>query len=205
MLVISLAANLFSSSSKAKTDGLVPNTTPCADIDELKELLENLLEIEKVQSETQLKSFDFNLIDLLAEVVSKYKSQANIDFKYNENEVLWHADPVKIKILIKNLLENAIKYNDKQIKRLEIKCHKTGGEITIQVVDNGIGIAPENIEKLCDPFYRVELSRNKKYAGLGLGLNISKEIIKRHHGQLKIESNLGEGSIFTLKFPTQYK
>lgn len=175
------------------------------DIDELKELLENLLEIEKVQSETQLKSFDFNLIDLLAEVVSKYKSQANIDFKYNENEVLWHADPVKIKILIKNLLENAIKYNDKQIKRLEIKCHKTGGEITIQVVDNGIGIAPENIEKLCDPFYRVELSRNKKYAGLGLGLNISKEIIKRHHGQLKIESNLGEGSIFTLKFPTQYK
>lgn len=175
------------------------------DIEELKELLENLLEVEKVQSETQLKSFDFNLIDLLEEVTSKYKTQADIDFQYNKNEVLWHADPVKIKILIKNIMDNAIKYNDKSVKKIQLSCQATHDEISLEIRDNGIGIAQEDIEKLCDPFYRVELSRNKKYAGLGLGLNISKEIIKRHHGELKIESNLGEGSIFTIKFPTQYK
>ena len=86
----------------------------------------------------------------------------------------------------KNVIINALKINDKKY---------------IQVVDYGPGISKENIAKITEPFYRVDKVRSRKNGGAGLGLSICKSIMELHRGDLKIESDIGKGSIFILEFP----
>jgi chemotaxis family two-component system sensor kinase Cph1 len=94
-----------------------------------------------------------------------------------------------------NLLTNAFKYSPDNDSVL-IKFEKTdNNKIKIEVTDNGIGIPEDKISDIFDRFYRVE-STSKNFSGIGLGLYISSEIIKRHQGQIGVETTLGEGSTF---------
>lgn len=171
------------------------------DVNELHELVENLLQIEKIQVEGQLKKYEFNLVDLIGEQVKKHEGQANFILTSLNDEIILNADPVKIKILLRNLIENGIKYNESIEKRITINLQEDSKWIVVEVSDNGIGISGEHIKNICDPFFRVEDSRNKKFAGLGLGMNITHEIIRMHGGDLSIESKLGKGSKFIIKIP----
>lgn len=75
------------------------------------------------------------------------------------------------------------------------------GRLAIAVRDAGQGIAPEHLPRLTERFYRVDRSRSRESGGTGLGLAIVKHVMQRHGGELKIESQLGKGSCFTLVFP----
>lgn len=106
-------------------------------------------------------------------------------------------DELKITLAIRNLIDNAKKYaftNQKIQLFFEIKEKR----LLINIQDFGPGISKENIKKLTTPFYRVVNKENKKRPGFGLGLTICKKIIEAHNGSLSIQSNIGEGSIFTL-------
>ncbi len=114
------------------------------------------------------------------------------------------ADEVKFSQVLINIIENAIKYNRDgghvhvSIKAFEDNCF-------IRIEDNGMGIPKENLERIFDRFYRVDTSHSKDVEGTGLGLYIVKEIVVQHGGRIKADSIEGQGSVFTICIPLDYK
>ncbi|MDB5136394.1 MAG: hypothetical protein JWP37_2997 [Mucilaginibacter sp.] len=111
-----------------------------------------------------------------------------------------HADQEKIEQVLINLLSNAAKYSGKN-SPIEISCHKIHNKVQISIKDSGMGIGPENIEKLFDPHYRVKSKETEKISGFGIGLYLCSEIVKRHHGKIWVESEIGNGSVFSFTLP----
>lgn len=100
--------------------------------------------------------------------------------------------------LFLNLVENAIKYG-KDGGRVTCKARQEGQHAIITVCDDGIGIAPENLEHIFDRFFRADSARNR--SGSGLGLSIVQWIVQLHRGQIQVESTLGKGSCFIVTLP----
>jgi two-component system phosphate regulon sensor histidine kinase PhoR len=101
---------------------------------------------------------------------------------------------------IVNLVDNAIKYSPSgSVVRVDTK--EDGGEVVLQVRDNGSGIEKEHLPRLFERFYRVDKGRSRQLGGTGLGLAIVKHIVLAHHGRVDVESVLGKGSVFTIVLP----
>jgi len=100
-----------------------------------------------------------------------------------------------------NLLDNAIKYSGKG-STITVAAEQKETEVVIRVADDGVGIAPQDISRIFERFYRVDKARSAKLGGTGLGLSIVKHIIRAHHGQVTVESSPGKGSVFTLHLPS---
>ena len=98
---------------------------------------------------------------------------------------------------VSNLILNAYRYGNEN-GRIWVFLYETGEKIVLEVKDDGIGIAAEDIAKVFDRFYRAERSRTKN--GTGLGLSLTKEIAEFHKGRISVESRFGEGSTFSLVF-----
>lgn len=110
------------------------------------------------------------------------------------------CDSHKIYILLKNLIENAIKYN-KRGGKVWVKAWNEKGNLILEVGDTGIGIPKKYQPLVFERFYRVDKSRSKKIRGTGLGLSIVKHITLLHGGKVDLESAEGKGSIFRIKIP----
>jgi two-component system CheB/CheR fusion protein len=110
-----------------------------------------------------------------------------------------HADKNRLEQVIINLVANAIKYSP-DADNVIIDVQKVDEGIKISVTDFGIGIPAENVPLIFDRFYRVD-ENSQRYAGLGLGLYISSEIIRQHQSHINIESTVGEGSTFWFIIP----
>jgi signal transduction histidine kinase len=114
------------------------------------------------------------------------------------------GDPVRMSQIITNLLSNAIKFTEKGEVKLEIKAEPTvDGEVNMmfRVIDQGIGIAPENITKIFETFTQENDDTTRKYGGTGLGLSITLQLVELHKGSLHVASELGKGSVFTVSIP----
>jgi two-component system sensor histidine kinase VicK len=114
------------------------------------------------------------------------------------------ADRDKIGQVITNLINNAVKYSP-QDSIINVVCVTVNDMAMLSVQDQGIGIAPDNIEHLFDRFYRVESKDTKSIAGFGIGLYICKEIIDRHKGTIAVKSEVGKGSTFYFTLPVEVK
>lgn len=101
---------------------------------------------------------------------------------------------------IENLLENAILYTPEN-GTITTRSFQSGDSIVIEVRDSGIGITPENIDRIFDRFYKVNAARTSNSSGAGLGLTMVKKIVELHHGTLEVESIPSQGSIFRMVFP----
>jgi PAS domain S-box-containing protein len=110
------------------------------------------------------------------------------------------ADPDKIEQVIINFLSNAIKYSPKE-GRIEINARISGETAEVRVKDEGLGIAPEDKEKLFERYYRVENEDTAKIPGFGIGLYLCAEIIRYHQGRIWVESQAGNGSAFFFQLP----
>jgi two-component system phosphate regulon sensor histidine kinase PhoR len=102
---------------------------------------------------------------------------------------------------VSNLVNNAVRYTPAGGSITALWTLQPDQRLQFSVVDTGPGIAPEHIPRLTERFYRVDRSRSRESGGTGLGLAITKHVMQRHGGELKIESELGKGSRFTLIFP----
>jgi two-component system phosphate regulon sensor histidine kinase PhoR len=102
---------------------------------------------------------------------------------------------------VSNIVNNAVRYTPSGGVISAIWSQLADERIQFSVVDTGPGIAPEHLPRLTERFYRVDRSRSRESGGTGLGLAIAKHVLQRHGGELKIESELGKGSRFTLIFP----
>ncbi|HET6485970.1 MAG TPA: ATP-binding protein, partial [Spirochaetia bacterium] len=110
------------------------------------------------------------------------------------------ADRDALGILFGNLVENAVKYG-KEGGRVEVSLERSGRYATVRVQDDGIGISPEDSQKVFDEFYRARTEQTAAIAGTGLGLSLVKRLAELHEGTVRVQSTLGEGSEFRVDLP----
>jgi signal transduction histidine kinase len=110
------------------------------------------------------------------------------------------ADPEKLQQIVLNLLGNAVKFTE-QGGRITLSSEVAGNCIEIKVADTGPGISPEKLDRIFDPFVQAERRLNQPVQGVGLGLAISQDLAQAMAGKITVESEVGEGSTFTLSLP----
>src|SRR3979411_2157912 len=123
-----------------------------------------------------------------------------ISFEVEDGLPVIKADPDLLAQAVTNVLGNAIKYSPPG-KDVGITVRTDDEDILIEVVDNGYGIAPHDIERIFEKFYRVPRAESADQQGTGLGLTLVREIMESHGGQVTAQSELGRGSTFTLRLP----
>jgi len=175
-------------------------------VDKLTELIGDLLDVTKIQAgKLALRKTDFKVDDLVKECVTETleNGAAGHSIKIEgEKDIELYADRNRIEQVLLNLLSNAVKYSPDADKVI-IQVSRTVAGVKIAVTDFGIGIPKSQIPLLFDRFYRVD-EVSQRYAGLGLGLYISSEIIKRHNGHIAVESEKGSGSTFWFEIPPNH-
>ena len=167
-------------------------------VNKLTEIIHDLLDVTRMQAgKLELVKTDFNLTEIIKECADQCQSEDNRhEIQIDADPVLIvHADRNRLDQVINNFLTNAIKYSPGG-ELVSIRAEKLeNGAVKVDVTDHGIGIPDDKLENIFDRFYRVE-NTSKNYSGIGLGLYISSQIIKRHNGQIGVNSTLGEGSTF---------
>jgi PAS domain S-box-containing protein len=130
------------------------------------------------------------------------KKSISVEFK-NENSIpMLYADPQRLKQILVNLLNNAVKFTPEKGKvSLEVHRNDERDQIQFSVTDNGIGIARENLPKLFIPFSQIDSSLSRQYEGTGLGLALVLKLTELHGGSVMVESEPGMGSRFTINLP----
>jgi signal transduction histidine kinase len=166
--------------------------------DHLARLIENVLESARLQSNTLPMDFqpiriDTIIRDVAMRVQSRYK---DLELKTELPAVFVHADTVRLAQVFENLISNAVKYAPGS--PVLVRANQENDNLHIKVKDKGPGIAPEHLSFLFDRFYRVP---GETASGTGLGLFICKQIIQAHHGNIWVESTVGEGSTFHVVLP----
>jgi len=171
-------------------------------------LISDLDEITRLEiGKQELHLQDFIIQDLILEVFeslsikAEYKKSICTIKKGCEIPIAVHADKEKIRQVLINLIDNAIKYGNAEGK-VEAGAFKTeGGNVLIEITDDGIGIAEEHLPRIFERFYRTDYGRSRNIGGTGLGLAICKHIVEAHGGFIQARSTPGIGTTFgfTLK------
>jgi len=166
-------------------------------------MINGFLNVSRLQSgKIVLATSKFDLNTLMSEIIDDTElshSQHQLVFEHKEAFEV-DADRDKIGSVISNLLSNAIKYSPDN-KLIEIRSFVENNSVTIAIHDQGMGIKPEDMEKLFERFYRVESNNMQHISGFGIGLYLSSEIIERHGGKIWAESELGKGATFFFSLP----
>ncbi|HSX57911.1 MAG TPA: PAS domain S-box protein [Candidatus Saccharimonadales bacterium] len=174
-------------------------------IDSLTGIVNDLLDVSKIESgKLKLRRINFSLDRLIAET-TELLAATNKTHEIVKKGALSHnvfADKERINEVLINLLNNAIKYSPDSDK-VELSVGRENGSVVVAVRDFGIGISKKNLGSVFDRFFRV-YGDDKTYPGLGMGLYISSEIIKRHHGKMWVESKKGQGSTFYFTIPLKH-
>lgn len=143
------------------------------------------------------------LADVIIEQQKELAEQRNITItKDLEPDIFIRADETMIMRMFINLIENGIHYG-KENGLLNISLVKQETYMECRIMDNGIGIAPEHIEKIWDRFYQADPARNHIRSNSGLGLAMVKWIVKAHKGKIWVQSEIGKGSVFTIILPCE--
>ena len=103
--------------------------------------------------------------------------------------------------MLNNVINNALKYSAKSQKPVEIELEQKDSLTAVHINDFGVGIPPEDLPHIFEPFYRVDKSRSKQTGGYGLGLNLCKTIMEAHNGKIEVDSGPGRGTKVSLYFP----
>ena len=194
---------------------LKSNKTPEEYVNTLKSLLDEVVRMSSIidslfnltKSDAGQTDVHFEIINLDTLVMELYEDSEhlaknkNISILLNKmDEVKIRGDKVKLRQLFLNLIDNAIKYNN-EFGKVEISLYKENKTAIFVITDTGIGIPKESINKIFERFYRVDKARSRELGGSGLGLAIAKWIVDLHKGTIEVNSELGKGSTFIIKFP----
>ncbi|MCG7929276.1 MAG: HAMP domain-containing histidine kinase [Candidatus Thiodiazotropha lotti] len=172
------------------------------DLKLLEQQLNELLETERLESNHA--KLDLQLADpeyLINSVTKEHFAQSQWQSHFDKNGELILLDIARIKLLIKNLLDNALHHTNLQHGDVEIHSQLTKEGWHFQVTDFGSGIAEEHLKHLTEPFYRADKARQRSTGGYGLGLYLCRVITEAHGGELTIESQLGKGTQVSVTIP----
>jgi len=167
----------------------------------LSHLIGDLLNLTKIeQGQLALNRTTFPAAELISSCCNPVQADSTHEWKYEGNlDVMLYADAQKVEQVLVNLVNNAIKYAPKS-PDITLKVESLPSAVKISVIDRGPGIAPEHVDQLFERYFRVDGEQNRK-SGLGLGLYISAEIIRRHGGEIGVHSKVGEGTMFWFTLP----
>jgi len=170
-------------------------------------LINDVLDLSKIEAgkmDLFIEKVDLEIF--LTEVISTIQplleKKANT-LKIERPEILgeMQTDMTKLRQMLLNLLSNAAKFTENDMILLEIK--REGDRVHLCVADNGIGMTEEQVEKLFQPFTQADTSTTRRYGGTGLGLTITKQFAEMMGGTIRVESQFGQGSNFTLSLPAK--
>ena len=168
-------------------------------------LVQDIIKLSRLQSEEVLASAEIvDLNDVMAEAIDRNEQLAAsrkirlVSEQAPQLEVFGNKE--MLITAVKNLVENAISYSDPGTS-VGIGCSAKESIAEITVTDSGSGISPENQQRIFERFYRADPSRSRDTGGTGLGLSIVKHVAKIHRGEIKLFSQVGVGSTFTLRVP----
>jgi two-component system phosphate regulon sensor histidine kinase PhoR len=169
-------------------------------------LIDDLLSLSRIEMrEHVVPTGQVDLTGLVNESIGALRalaerSKISINFTPDAQPALAIGDRDELAQVLQNLIQNGIKYGHNGGK-IDVSVRRDRQHIVIEVVDDGIGIAPEHLPRLTERFYRVSAKDSKDRGGTGLGLAIVKHIVNRHRGELRITSTLGKGSTFKVILP----
>lgn len=176
----------------------------------LLEIVGNILDINKIESDKmELVEVNYNFkeeIEQLAKIDATRIGEKQIDFRVNLAEDIpyeLYGDKTHMKEIVNNLLTNAIKYTEKGVIELSVKCINQNdiSNLIICVKDTGRGIRAEDINKLFNKFERLDVEKNSTTEGTGLGLAITKALVEMMGGKINVQSQFGQGSMFMVQIP----
>jgi len=169
----------------------------------MQRLIEDLLTLSNLESSARAEPDEaVDAGQLVREVADEARALSHgrhlVEVEFDPGAVLGVRD--ELRSAVGNLISNAVRYTP-QGGTITLRFRREGDGGRFEVEDTGIGVAAEHIPRLTERFYRVDKSRSRETGGTGLGLAIVKHVVMRHDGQLDIRSEVGRGSLFTLRLP----
>ena len=181
----------------------------------LKVIINDILDLAAIDSgKLRFENIPFNLHDLLPSLVAMFAYQAkekkiglNYTIQPSLNRILL-GDPVRLNQILINLISNAVKFT--HTGKIQVKCsaverHKTGCVVKIQVIDTGVGVPSDKLDKIFESFSQADASVTRKYGGSGLGLTIVKQLVELQHGTIEVRSEEHKGSNFIVRIPYAFE
>ncbi|MGK5519599.1 sensor histidine kinase [Micromonospora sp. URMC 107] len=170
-------------------------------------LVQELLELTRLQGAEPQPPPEPVAIDwVIAEVIDRTRTSAaarRIEVTVDaERGLTVHGSDTQLATAVANLVENAVNYSGEDTT-VRITARATDEHVEVSVADQGIGIAPTDVDRIFERFYRADQARSRSTGGTGLGLAIVKHIAGNHGGRVEVSSTLGGGSTFTLRLPTR--
>ena len=177
----------------------------------LLELIGSVLDLTKIEAgKLDVSRSEFNVDQLIDDVVKASQPlmhKSNNELIVSDHEALGYmrSDKTKVRQILLNLLSNSAKFTERGLVQLRVSRNISNGEdwFTFSITDNGIGMSPEQVEHAFEAFTQADESLSRKYGGTGLGLTISREFCELLGGEIKIKSEEGNGSVFTVKLPAK--
>lgn len=168
-------------------------------------IIDDLLELASIEFQGAESGGEVSMVSSVNEAVARVAPMAgSMDVVIAKNvsgddlRIAGHA--TQIVSAIANLVENAVKYSERG-DTVTVSLRDDAGTVQVEVSDEGIGIAPEHVDRVFERFYRVDQARSRETGGTGLGLAIVRHVVTNHGGEVNVRSTQGEGSTFVLTFP----
>ena len=172
-------------------------------------IINDILDLSKIEADKlEVERITVNPFELLSDVHSLASLLAEekgllfkVDYVYPLPEILC-SDPVRLKQILINLCNNALKFTEEGSVRIKVSCEPGARAMTFKVIDTGIGMSAQQIAKLFQPFSQADASTTRRFGGTGLGLNLSKRLAQKLGGDVTVESTPEVGSCFTVTIDT---
>ncbi|MET0267227.1 MAG: MHYT domain-containing protein [Duganella sp.] len=171
-------------------------------------LLNEVLDTAKLdKGAVELEPDDYSLLGLIDELASTFSGNASakglaIDIDYAPSLPAWlHGDELRMRQILGNLLDNAIKFTS--AGKVTLRAGARNGQLHIEVEDTGIGIAPERLDAIFDPFTQADASMTRRFGGTGLGTTISRQLVTLMGGAIHVTSVPGQGATFVVTLPLE--
>lgn len=165
-------------------------------------LVKQAVEFSKSGKEITIQKLPSDIIELLNHIVSDFRQiYPSIEINLSQKAALiLNIDSIMLTTVINNVLDNAVKYGG---NKLEIRTSSTEAYFFILIADNGLGIPLDKQKTIFEKFYRVKEGDTYNTKGLGLGLYYAQQILKAHGGKIEVQSEPGDGSVFTIQIPAK--
>jgi len=172
------------------------------EITEMEQIVATLLEAERLNTRhAPLNRTIVSVRDLVEQVIGDYfeRDAGRIELLFDDDAMLANVDDVRLILLLKNLISNALRYSEAQPVTLQATME--GDELVVQLRDSGPGFSSQQAEHFAEPFYRGDPSRTRQTGGTGLGLYISRLIAEAHGGSLSLDRSYTAGACITARLP----
>jgi len=165
----------------------------------------SLVKMDRTSADLNVKAENINeLVERILKRLRPIAAQRNIELVFESfRPIMAEVDEVKLSLAISNFVENAIKYN-RENGWVQVSLNADHKYFYIKVADSGIGIPQEDLDHIFERFYRVDKSHSRAISGTGLGLAIARNAVIVHRGAVKVHSEEGVGTVFTIRVPLNY-